>query len=236
MWYDIVRRNKIMPNFHTDKIKLIKKICRNKRVLDIGCVNHTIQATQKPDWQHRQIKDVAAELVGLDYEVEAIKQLQKEGWQVIAADAQNFDIRRKYPKGFEVIVASEIIEHLINPGAFLASVTKHLSSEGIFLMTTPHAYGLAFFLEILIFGEENINDDHTMTFSRKNIFKLMEKCGFEIKEFQWLIQDSSYSATSIIDKLQRKIFYWLQCAAATLRVGFSKEMIVIAVPARRRKK
>ncbi len=97
-------------------------------------------------------------------------------------------------------------------------------------MTTPHAYGFAFFLEVLLLGEEIMNDDHTITFSRKNIYWLMEKSGLKVKEFYWLTQDSSLVHTSLGKKLLAKPFFWIQCLAATFRLGFSKEMIVIAVP------
>ncbi|MCL4415424.1 MAG: class I SAM-dependent methyltransferase [Actinobacteria bacterium] len=220
----------IMENFRTDKFNFILNQCRGKRVLDIGCINHTLEATTKSNWFHRQLKKVAAKLVGLDYEKSIVKKLQKDGWEIIAADAQNFDIRKKYPKGFDVIVASDIIEHLVDPGSFLTCVRKHLAPKGVLILTTPHAYGLAFFIEVLILGEEVINDDHTMTFSRKNMYWLMEKCGLKVKEFYWLIQDSSLIHSSIGKKILAKPFFWIQRLAATFRAGFSKEMIVVAIP------
>lgn len=219
-----------MVSFRTEKHQFIINHCRDKKVLDIGCVNHTLEATGRPDWLHGRLKEVASDLVGLDYEEEVVKQLQANGWRIIVADAQNFDIRKKYPRGFEVIVASELIEHLINPGEFLSCVKKHLAPGGALLLTTPHAYGFGFFLEILIFGEEVINDDHTMTFSRKNIYWLLKKCGFKVKEFYWLIQDSSMSQTNLLEKFRRKLFFWIQCIAAIVRVELSKEMIIIAEP------
>lgn len=219
-----------MVNFRTDKQQFIIDQCRDKKVLDVGCVNHTLEATTRPEWLHGKLKEVAKSLVGLDYEEAIVKKLQTKGWAIIAADAQNFDIRKKYPRGFDVIVASEIIEHLVNPGAFLSCVRKHLAPGGILLLTTPHAYGFAFFLEILFLGEEVMNDDHTMTFSKKNICWLMEKCGFKVKEFHWLIQDSSHSQSSLKQKLIRKVLFWLQSSAAKVRIGFSKEMIIVAMP------
>ena len=222
-----------MARFRTDKDQFILDRCRGKRVLDIGCVNHTLEAAARPDWRHGHLKKVASELVGLDYEEAAVQKLRSEGYNIIAADAQDFDIRDKYPQGFEVVVASEIVEHLVNPGGFLTSIRKHLAPGGVLLLSTPHAYGLGFFLEILVFGEEVINDDHTMTFSKKNMHWLMKKSGMKVKEFHWLIQDSSRMPvhTTAGARLAAKIFFWLQCIAATIRPGYSKEMIVIAEPA-----
>ena len=216
-----------MSRFRTDKDNFILSRCRGKRVLDVGCVNHTLAAAHASDWRHGQISKVAQSVVGLDYEKDAVDQLNREGWTVVCADAQNFDLRARFPDGFEVIVASEIIEHLVNPGGFLSSLARHLAPGGQIIVSTPHAYGFAFFLEVLIWGEEKINDDHTLTFSRKNIEWLARKSGVVVREFHWLIQDTSTMHQTTCKRLLAKPFFWMQCLMATLRPAFSKEMIVV---------
>jgi hypothetical protein len=43
------------------KHELILQLCRNKTVLDLGCVLHSWRMSiDQPDWLHRQINDVAA--------------------------------------------------------------------------------------------------------------------------------------------------------------------------------
>ena len=214
--------------FRTDKDQFILDRCRGKRVLDVGCVNHTLEAALRPDWRHAQLSKVATSVVGLDYEKEAVRELCARGWNIIAADAQNFDIRDKYPEGFDVVVASELIEHLPNPGSFLSCAKNHLAPGGVILVTTPHAYGFAFFLEILIWGEERINDDHTMTFSRKNLLQLLHRCGLKELEFHWLIQDSTAMHQGWATRCAAKIFFLLQVGASSIRAGFSKEVILLA--------
>lgn len=220
-----------MGRFRTEKDQFILDQCRGKRVLDIGCVNHTIEATHYHDWRHAQLNKVTSKLVGLDYEAEAIESLRKEGWDVVCADAQDFDIRQQYPEGFEVIVASEVIEHLVNPGGFLDSIRKHLAPGGKVILTTPHAFGIAFFMEVLVWGSEHMNDDHTLCFSRKNMEALLQKRNFRVAEFHWLIQDSSSMAmhTKTSARVLAKVFFWIQYITALLiRPQFSKEMIVVA--------
>jgi 2-polyprenyl-3-methyl-5-hydroxy-6-metoxy-1,4-benzoquinol methylase len=217
-----------MPSFRTEKDQFILDFCRGKRVLDVGCVNHNLEATHKDDWRHAQIAKVAKKLVGLDYEAAVVADLQKRGWDVVAADAQDFDIAKQYPDGFEAVVASEIIEHLVNPGAFLVCLRKHLAPGGRILITTPHAFGMAFFLEVLVWNEEHMNDDHTMIFSKKNLALLIRKCGLEVKEFHWLIQDSTTMHSGGATRIIAKIFFYVQYVFALIRSGFSKEMIFIA--------
>lgn len=220
-----------MARFRTEKDQFILENARGKRVLDVGCVNHNLEATRLPDWRHAQLKQVASALTGLDYEKDVVDQLNQEGWDVVAADAQAFDIRDRYPEGFDLIIASEVIEHLVNPGGFLTCAARHLAPGGRILITTPNAYGFGFFLEVLVWGEEHVNDDHTLTFSRKNMIWLMKRCGLKVEAFHWLIQDSSKLTgihTSTGARILARIFFWLQCMAALVRPGFSKEMIVLA--------
>lgn len=216
-----------MARFRTEKDQFILDRCRGKKVLDMGCVNHTLEATLLDDWRHAQIKKVAKELVGLDYEAEVVRELNQRGWNVVAADAQDFDLTKQHPGGFDVIVASEIIEHLVNPGSFLRCVRKHLAPGGELVLTTPQAYGIAFFFEVLVWGEEHMNDDHTMTFSRKNLDWLIRKCGLEVKEFHFLNPDSTRLHKSLGARAAAKLLYIVQYLFAWIRPGYSKEMIFV---------
>ena len=217
-----------MARFRTDKDQLILDCCRGKKVLDVGCVNHTLEATLRDDWKHAKIKTAARELIGLDYEAEVVGELNKRGWNILVGDAQNFDITKDHPGGFDVIVASDVIEHLVNPGGFLVCCRKHLAPGGVLIITTPHAYGLTFFLEVLVTGEEHINDDHTMTFSRKNLLHLLDRCGLRARQFIWLSQDSTCLQKGLAAKIAAKTLFILQCIGGFLQVGLSKEMIVLA--------
>jgi 2-polyprenyl-3-methyl-5-hydroxy-6-metoxy-1,4-benzoquinol methylase len=214
----------------TEKDTLLSGLCRGKDVLNLGCVNHTLEAVQRPNWQHGKLAEVAKSILGLDYEKEAVDSLSRQGYNVRYADAQNFDLREEFPKGFQVIVASEIIEHLNNPGNFLDCSRKHLADDGILILTTPHAYGVAFFMEILIFGEEKINDDHTMTFSRKNLTHLLKRNQLDVVDFFWLTQDTStiHVHKTMGLNILAKLFFWIQLLFIhVLNRGFSKEMVFI---------
>lgn len=218
------------PVILTQKDTLLSELCRGKDVLNLGCVNHTLEAVQRPNWQHGKLAEVARSILGLDYEKEAVDSLSKQGYNVRYADAQSFDLREEFPRGFQVIVASEIIEHLNNPGNFLDCSRKHLADDGILIITTPHAYGVAFFMEILIFGEEKINDDHTMTFSRKNLTHLLKRNQLDVVDFFWLTQDTSkiHVHKTLALNILAKIFFWIQLIFIhTLNRGFSKEMIFV---------
>lgn len=218
-----------MSRFRTEKIRFIQEQCRGKRVLDVGCVEHTLEATESPHWLHAKIAAAAASVIGLDYEAEAVGALNRRGWHMIAADAQDFDIRDRFPDGFEVIVASEIIEHLVNPGGFLRSLKKHLAPGGVIILTTPHAYGLVYFAEVLFLGEEIINDDHTMTFSKKNLDHLLDKCGLAPVEFHYLNQMGLWR-TEWWARAICGLWWAFQYLVAFVRPSLSRELLYVIAP------
>ena len=146
-----------------------------------------------------------------------------------AADAQDFDLRDRFPEGFEVIVASEIIEHLVNPGGFLRSLKKHLAPGGIIILSTPHAYGLVYFAEVLLLGEEKINDDHTMTFSKKNLDHLLDKCGLVPVEFHYLNQMGLWR-TEWWAKALCRLWWGFQYLVAFVRPSLSRELLYVIGP------
>ena len=100
------------------RLNIIRKLCKNKHVLDLGCIDHDYNLEKNNSWIHKNIISVAKSVVGVDYMEEDVKKLNKLGYDVVCANVENFNLKKK----FDVIVAGELIEHLANPGKFLDSV------------------------------------------------------------------------------------------------------------------
>jgi 2-polyprenyl-3-methyl-5-hydroxy-6-metoxy-1,4-benzoquinol methylase len=56
---------------------------------------------------------------------------------------------------FDIIICSEVLEHLQNPQELLFSMARHLKSDGMLLVTVPNGYG-PFEMEQLIFVRTGI--------------------------------------------------------------------------------
>ena len=90
----------------------------------------------------------------------ALPFLKTEGFRVVGSDfiffplleahkrapsvpLLNFDLGQGLPfrdETFDVILASEVIEHLAQPGIFLAEARRVLSTSGVLLLTTPNLW------------------------------------------------------------------------------------------------
>jgi 2-polyprenyl-3-methyl-5-hydroxy-6-metoxy-1,4-benzoquinol methylase len=162
-----------------NRIELIQRYCRGKKVLDVGCVGHTVPPSH-PLWLHKRVAEVASYVLGIDIEPEKVEELRKQGYNAIVANALNCDLGEK----FDVIVAGQVIEHLDNPGIFLENMKKHLSDVGVFIITTDNAHGAMFIKDYLI-KRPNINPQHCMFFSRETIKELLNRHELEIEEFYY---------------------------------------------------
>lgn len=78
-------------------------------------------------------------------------------------------------------------------------------------------------------GEEKINDDHTMTFSKKNLDHLLDKCGLEPLEFHYLNQMGLWRPEWWA-KAVCGAWWVFQYVVAFVRPSLSRELLYVIGP------
>ncbi len=140
------RRSQLADAWTVDgrsRAEFVVDCCRNKHVLDIGCVNHSGRAMDSPEWLHRRIVDVAASCLGMDYELEGIARMRDAGLAAVAADVTQPPPAAVLDDApFDLVVAGELIEHLGAPQALLDFAREVLKPGGQLLLTTPNPFAL----------------------------------------------------------------------------------------------
>lgn len=175
---------------------------RGKEVLDVGVVQHDVATYERPEWLHRHVAREAAYCMGIDYLEEGVQFLQSKGFNVVKANAEEFDLGRT----FDVVIAGEIIEHVNNVGAFLTAVRRHLKPGGRLVITTPNPWFFGHGWECF-FDDPAENPEHTAWFSIGMLRELLRRHAYAVERvlygsgedrpWQWRILPARMRHTSI---------------------------------------
>jgi 2-polyprenyl-3-methyl-5-hydroxy-6-metoxy-1,4-benzoquinol methylase len=152
-----------------DRFDVVSPLITGKSVLDVGCASRY----GKPDWIHGLLREQVPELVGIDLNEGAIRELQAQDFNVRLADAQNFDLGRT----FETVFAGELIEHLGNVEGFLASARRHLEPGGHLVLTTPNAFYVGNFV-YRWGGHGQVHPEHTCWFCEDTLRAVIARADF----------------------------------------------------------
>ena len=167
--------------FDDHKIAFTVGHCSGRSVLDIGCVNHNPQNYKSRYWVHKAITAVSKDVVGLDDSTEGVSYLTSLGYNIVAADAQNFNLGRR----FEVIVAGDLIEHLVNFDGFLRSCLQHLEPHGRLLLSSPNPWYWKNTARAMLYPEVKNNIEHTCWLCPRTMRQLLARYGMEVEELRF---------------------------------------------------
>jgi SAM-dependent methyltransferase len=165
------------------KIDFILGHCRGRRVLDVGCVQHTWeQSHRNPNWLHQKIREVSTSCVGVDYLAQDVERLRELGYDMVVGDVLQDDP----PGTFDVVVLGDLIEHLESPVRLLEYAAAALEPGGRVLVTTPNATYLGQFVTVLARRRPEINPEHVVIFDPFTFRNLIERSSLELDELVWL--------------------------------------------------
>jgi 2-polyprenyl-3-methyl-5-hydroxy-6-metoxy-1,4-benzoquinol methylase len=180
------------------KISFFLPLIRNKKVLDIGVVQHDLSKYNDPKWLHRAICRHSNHAVGIDIDQNGVQFLIDKGYNVIPADAQNFDLNEK----FDVVIAGDLLEHLSNTGGFIDSVKRHLKPHGLLAVSTPNPFWWKTLLKVVLIGDPVPHPQHTCWFCEKTIVQLLERQGLSVRKIKY---DTIYNLITLSQKVTKII-------------------------------
>ena len=167
--------------------RFILGACEGKTVLHIGATNAPdhLERIRNNALLHKSIERISRKAIGTDIAKEAIEDLKTHGVTSIL----HHSIEDPFPpkirnETFDIIVFSDVIEHLSNPGLALQRIKSVMSKETTLLLTTVNTY--AYFNFFNFFRKEHVNPDHTFWASRRTMERLFALNGLEPFEFRYL--------------------------------------------------
>jgi len=168
-----------LKNIVADRIGLILDLVSGPKVLDLGCVDHSLDNVNDINWLHGRLCNKFEYVVGVDILENEIASLKSLGYKVLCSDVENLDLGEK----FNTIVAGELIEHLSNTGNFLISCRKNLLEGGKLIISSPNPFCLQIFLAGNFLRNKRWgNGEHVMWLDINTAANLAERYGFILKE------------------------------------------------------
>src|SRR5439155_6187427 len=114
--------------------------CRDRKVLDVGCVAHDVERMSAPTWLHGRIAAVAHRCVGVDVLAPGVEEMRCRGYEVALHDLTTGLGPIAAERPFDVIVAGELIEHVEALDMLFSVAGQALGDAGQLVITTPNPY------------------------------------------------------------------------------------------------
>lgn len=164
-----------------DRVAFLQDRCRDRRVLDIGCVAHDVERMRSPEWLHGRLAEVARECIGVDVLREGVDAMQAAGYRVLLADLRAGLGSLETEAPFDVIVAGELVEHVESVDMLFRTASKALADKGELIITTPNPYEPS----RVRAGQRGVvyeNVDHIFYAMPSGIAELSERHGLRLAE------------------------------------------------------
>lgn len=150
---------------------------RGLRVLDLGCGGGYNGALLK--------RAGAREVVGVELHAGAAAQARKRLDAVVQGDLAHLDLAQLGDEPFDVILASDVLEHLAEPEAMLARALTRLRPGGAVVVSLPNVAHVVVFANLLMKRwprrSSGIFDrTHLRFFAKRDMVRLLEGAGLHV--------------------------------------------------------
>jgi 2-polyprenyl-3-methyl-5-hydroxy-6-metoxy-1,4-benzoquinol methylase len=144
-------------------------VLRRKRVLEIGCSTGALM---------EMLEGQGADAYGVDIDSSWSCNYYYRPEKRILLDIQENDLPAEWEnRGFDLVVAQEVIEHIKRPYDFLHRIWRVLNPTGCLFLTTPNLTGITALLK----GEKWCGvstEGHVILYSPKSMDFTVCNCGF----------------------------------------------------------
>jgi SAM-dependent methyltransferase len=158
-----------------DKIaSYITTNAQGKRILDVGCANGALL-------QYLQESDPAWECFGLEPGKAAAQTASERSITILGSLFEDLDPNNPDHR-FDVILAIDVLEHLIDPAEFFQHVKTHLEPGGVFIALTGDTDAWGWKLQSQRYWYCNL-PEHQVFYCRQTIEHLAERHQFALVDY-----------------------------------------------------
>ena len=166
---------------------LATRIKPKQRILELGCSSGYLSKFL--------MQDMACVVVGVDINQSVLLQAAPYCQQTIVADLDsNAWLAEIAGQQFDVVLCADVLEHLKNPAAMLASLKPYLHQDSRLLASVPNVAHASIRLELLQghFDYESLgllDDTHLHFYTRDGLIAMLMQAGYVGCDISYSIQD-----------------------------------------------
>ncbi|MBN1552657.1 class I SAM-dependent methyltransferase [bacterium] len=185
----------------------------NKNVLELGCATGYVSQLMRQN---------NCTVTGIELDPEAAAEASKHCQRVIVGDLNETSLLNSLDQTYDVIVAGDILEHLIDPETILDTLHDHLKPGGYILVSMPNIAFWRMRLDLLMgrfeYQEFGLLDKtHLRFYTVKTFYALARKTGYDVQHTH--INDAGFPLSGLLSKLP--VFgKWVRTAALKLAYVF----------------
>jgi hypothetical protein len=181
-----------VKNYEGQRLDFFSRLCRNKRVLHVGCTDYPIFNPENN--LHIQLAPIAATLDGLDTDAAGCEALRRYVPQ------RYFNDVSAVQEAYDVCLVPETIEHVPDAGSFLKSLSRVRAER--FVFTAPNCFADAHMRRNVYDYNggyvEEVHPDHKAWYSPFTLKNVIEKCSsFRVVEVAVIQYECSVACTCL---------------------------------------
>lgn len=200
-----------------DPFHFILECARGKRILNVGAsggVEHYLPL-QREAWLHHRLSTVAAELVGIDIDSDSVAFAASHGDNLLIADCETCT----FLQTFDLIIMSDVIEHVNSPLRAIENLTKQLAPGGRLLITTPNPTHYSLILRAWLGRHTEVYYDHVCEFLPEHFQAISHRLGLRLIDIVFFSHmDRRSFGNQIKSRLARFLGYLVPRCHSTLLV------------------
>ncbi len=197
----------VAPNTISGLFPAIVKISAGKRVLNVGATGGVEQylPDHRNSWLHELLLKNAASVLAIDIDRDSIAYAERHGVDVQYADAMTF----KSDDPFDVIVLSDVIEHMDSVVPTIANLVSLLTQGGVLVITTPNPTHFGTVLRCWLGRHASIYSDHTAAFMPEHIQVIANRIGARVTKVSFFTHLDQRTTGMVFKSWISRLAGWL---------------------------
>lgn len=165
-----------------DPFALIEALAKDKSVLNVGATGGVTGYLphHRDIWLHDRLQRVARQLVGVDIDETAIRYAAAHGVNIGNENCESMQLGQT----FDLIVMSDVIEHVNAPVTAIGNLLRHLSPGGVLVVTTPNATAGNIIVRSLFRKPFNVLADHVTLYYPEHFQAICDRVGGRIQSIR----------------------------------------------------